>query len=589
MIPVGTNLDVAKPPKAVLTLIAVNIAVFVLQSAASDASLTWVYDNLAFRPLHFNPFSLLTSLFLHGDFFHIFGNMLYLWLFGGPVEERIGARLFTYYYFGAGLWSTALFGLVEVIAHPGKPIGAIGASGAISGIMALFLYRCYYGKIKMTLPVLPVFFFVSWARFSLPAAPLLIFWFIRDFLGGIASLHARSGIAYWGHVGGFLFGLAVARIKRYGHEGQIEQAKKRLFEKIDSGYGWKTNNAEAELLKLLALSPRDPEIHQQLAHYYMETGKPKQAEEHYQHGVNLFFLSDPVAAAFLVIDHMDSLKKPMGLHLHLKAAESLIERTFLEDAYRVLQPVTGKGEGGVIAERAGLLFVKTCRAFGDEAKTAEAARQFAADFPGSKYANEAAHVLTLSPEAVFPVKKETPGPRRPETAAAGEKSHAGFAIMHGINKLIVDPIFLFLWVFMLSWGGGMSAGGIVFTFCFALFIVAFYRVDWFHYYRQWGRKSEETACREVETAMLLDRAVLAEKGENYEKAALLYEKHLAMAPDNIQAHFNLSRIYVNHLHDRGNGIRQLKKLKTAAPPEHPFHAFADDEIKNMTKGHRGGG
>jgi len=587
MLPVGTNLDVAKPPKAVLTLIGINIAVFVLQSIVPADTLKGILDSYAFRPQHFNPLSLITSMFLHGDFFHIFGNMLYLWLFGGPVEERIGARLFTYYYFGAGLWSTALFGLIEVIAHPEKQIGAIGASGAISGIMALFLYRCYYGKIKMTLPVVPTFLFAPWARFSLPAAPLLIFWFLRDFFGGLQSLHVRSGIAYWGHVGGFLFGLAVGRIKRYGHEGQLEQAKKKLFEKISSGFGWKTNNAEEELLNLLALAPRDPEVHQQLAHYYMETGKPKQAEEHYQQAVNQFFLSDPVAAAFTVIDHADSLKKTMGLHLHLKAAETLLEKAFIEDAYRVLQPAMGKGEDGVIAERAGLLFVRVCRALGKDDEATKAAQQFTVLFPVSRFANEVAQVLSLTPETVFPPKKEVPGPRRPEIAEAGEESNALLTIMHGTNRLITDPFFLFIWIFMLSWGSDGGVKSITFTFLFALFIVSFYRVDWFHHYGQWGRKSEDAARNEVEITTAYDRAVLAEKGENFEKAAHLYEKLLTMDPGNIQAHFNLSRIYLSRLQDNENGIRQLKKLKKAAPPDHPYQVFADDEIRNMTKRYKG--
>lgn len=75
---------------------------------------------------------------------------------------------------------------------------------------------------------------------------------------------------------------------------------------------------------------------------------------------------------------------------------------------------------------------------------------------------------------------------------------------------------------MLSWGGSGSTQGILFTFFFALFITSFYRVDWFHHFSQWGRKSEEEARKEVAITMTYDRAVLAEKGENYQKAAQLY-------------------------------------------------------------------
>ena len=582
MLPVGTNLEVSKPPKATLTLIAINIAIFVLQSVASDTSLKWTLDNLAFRPENLNPIGVVTSLFLHGDFFHLFGNMLYLWLFGGPVEERIGSKLFTYYYFGAGLWSTALWGLLESIARPENPGGAIGASGAISGIMALFLYRCYYGRIKMSLPILPTFIFAPWARFSLPAAPLLVYWFLRDFIGGIESMRQSAGIAYWGHVGGFLFGLAVGRIKRYGHEGQLEQAKKKLFDKIRNGCGWKENNAEAELLKLLKLAPRDPEVHHQLAHFYVANEQPKKAEEHYQHAVNRYFLSDPVAGAYAVIDHADALKKPMASNHHLKAADIFMDKRYPDDAYKALKPVVDKGENGVIAERAGALFIKVCQSLNKTEEAQEAVQQFTSRFPASKYAREVQQALALKPDAVFPPKKEPPPkPARPVSRGDEEENSLFFEIMHQANKLITDPLFLFLWIFILSWGGARSLYGITFTFFFSLLITFFYRLDWVRYINLSGRKSDEEAKNEFDSTVTFDRAVLAEKGENYQKAASLYEKLLNMTPGNMQARFNLSRIYLNRLEDKENGIRQLKKLREGTPPDHPYHVFAEDELKNI--------
>ena len=586
MLPVGTNLEVSKPPQATLLLIAVNIAVFVMEVMSPPESLEWIFEHLSYNPRNLNPFSILTSLFLHGGFFHLFGNMLYLWLFGGPVEERIGSKLFLYYYFGAGLCSTALYGLLEAIIHTEKPIGAIGASGAISGIMALFLYRCYYGKIKMSLPILPTFIFAPWARFSVPAAPLLIYWFLRDFIGGVRGMQESTGVAYWGHVGGFLFGLAVGRIKRYGHEGQLEQAKKKLFAKIEQGFGWKTNNAEKELLKLLELSPRDPEIHHQLAHFYVENEQPRKAEEHYQHAVNQYALSDPVAGAYTVLDHTDILKKPMASNHQLRAAEVLAEKGYLDDAYKALQPIMEKGERGVIAERAGLFFIKVCRGLDKSEEAAHTAAAFLSQHPGSRYAGEVNRVLTLSPDAVFPPRKEPPAPRGPQRGEENRDS-ALLHVFHAMNRMITDPLFLCLWIFMMSWVGG-SIRRATFTFFFSLLVTAFFRVDWFYHWNQWGRKSEEEARKEFDITMTFDKAVMAEKGENFSNAALLYEKLLALDPANIQARFNLARIYLNKMEDKENGIRQLKKLKETALPEHPYYAFADGELKNITARFRKG-
>lgn len=581
MLPVGTNIEVTKLPKSTLTLIAVNCAFFVLEVYTPRGDMRGVLDTFAYSPNNLNPISLVTSLFLHVNFFHLFGNMLYLWIFGGPVEERIGPTLFLYYYFGAGLWSTALWGLLESIAHPLKPGIAIGASGAISGIMALFLYRCYYGKLKMTLPILPTFIFAPWARFSIPAAPLLVYWFLRDVMGGVSSSFGRgSGIAYWGHVGGFLFGIAVGRIKRYGHEGQIEQAKVKLLKKIEEGYGWKDNKAEAELLKLLELSPRDPEVHHQLARYYFETGKIPASSEHYQQTVILMFSADPVGAAYAVLENFDSHKKPMAVHFHVKAAETLEEKRYIDDAFRVLAPIMD-GLDGSLGERAYLLYIKVCRSLDRSEEADEAYRQFVDQYPKSRLSGELKKVIALAPDKVFPALPPVPhfvAERERETEAVGQNRF--LYVLQEINHFITDPLFLFLWIFMLSWVGGDSWRIVVFTFFFSLMIVAYFRVDWSYHWSMYHRRSEEDARQEVNISMNYDRAVLAERGENYQKAVSFYERVLSDDPKNIQARFKIAGIYQNKLDDLGSALVHYRKLAEHAPPGHPYHADAKDILKN---------
>ncbi len=587
MIPVGTNVEVARMPKATLTIIAVNCAFFLLEALTPDEHLRGVAETFAYSPANLNPLSLIMSLFLHADFFHLFGNMLYLWIFGGPVEDRIGPRLFTYYYFGAGLWSTALWGVLEAIVHPGKPGYALGASGAISGIMALFLYRCYYGKIKMSLPILPTWLFAPWARFSIPAAPLLIYWFLRDVVGGISSYGARGGTAYWGHVGGFLFGLAVGRIRRYGHEGRVEQVRAKLQQKIETGFGWKDNQAEAELRELLELAPRDPEVHHQLARYYGETGKPKESLEHYQQTIALLFSSDPPAAAYALLEAYDAFRKPLAVHLHLKAAEALAGKRFLEDACRALAPALPVAEG-ILAERAHLLQVRLCRALAREDEAAAALRQFAERHPRSRSLAEAQRAMTLVPDRIFPPQPQPTAleQRRAEAEAADAAGGPNpfLYVLQRINQFVTDPWFLFLWVFLLSWGGGRSWKGVAFTFTLAFSIVAFYRVDWFHLWSMSGRRNEEAARKEAAVTLDYDRARSAERGDNYETAALFYEKVLVADPGHLQARFNLARLYGNKLGDRGNALLHYKKLAEQAPPDHPYRAEAQDAMRGTGGG-----
>ena len=170
MIPIGTNVERHKLPKATLILIGINTLVFIFELLLSNDALTSLVQNLGFGPASRNPVVPLTSMFLHGDIFHIAFNMLFLWVFGSPVEERVGSRNFLIYYFGAGIAAGFLNLMMEIIARPDSTIPMIGASGAISGIMALFLYRCFYSKMKLVIHI-----FLLPRQFNIPVIQLMHF------------------------------------------------------------------------------------------------------------------------------------------------------------------------------------------------------------------------------------------------------------------------------------------------------------------------------------------------------------------------------------------------------------------------------
>ena len=103
MIPIGTNLKRNKLPVATLAIIGVNVIFFIIEMLLPDDVLIWVVQNFGFGPATRNPLALITHMFLHADIYHITFNMLFLWIFGGPVEERTGTKDFLIYYFGAGI------------------------------------------------------------------------------------------------------------------------------------------------------------------------------------------------------------------------------------------------------------------------------------------------------------------------------------------------------------------------------------------------------------------------------------------------------------------------------------------------------
>ncbi len=152
--------------------------------------------------------TLFTSQFIHAGFLHLGGNMLFLWVFGRAVEDRLGHPVYLTFYLTAG----ALAGLTQtLISGPTEAVPLVGASGAIAGVLGVYFISYPTAWVRVLVPVL--FFF--WA-FDLPALLVLAFWFISQFFTGIAAItqagRATDNVAIWAHVAGFLVGALAARV-----------------------------------------------------------------------------------------------------------------------------------------------------------------------------------------------------------------------------------------------------------------------------------------------------------------------------------------------------------------------------------------
>ncbi|NIM20251.1 MAG: rhomboid family intramembrane serine protease [Candidatus Latescibacteria bacterium] len=144
--------------------------------------------------------TLFTSMFLHGSFFHIFGNMLFLWIFGNNVEDILGSFRFLLFYLVCGLIAS----LTHIAFQPNSPIPTVGASGAVAGVLGAYLIAFPRARV-LTLVFLGIFIRLV----ELPAAFLLVFWFVLQAFSGIASLStglSQGGVAWFAHIGGFVAG-----------------------------------------------------------------------------------------------------------------------------------------------------------------------------------------------------------------------------------------------------------------------------------------------------------------------------------------------------------------------------------------------
>jgi membrane associated rhomboid family serine protease len=154
-------------------------------------------------PLQAAILPLLTSMFLHGGFVHIVGNMLFLWIFGDNVEDFYGHFAYLLFYLVCGIGA----GLLHVLFNWNSTLPSLGASGAISGVMGAYLILYPRARI-LTL----VFIFLI----PVPAVIILVLWFVMQFASGISSLGmaASGGVAWWAHVGGFLLGIGITNLVR---------------------------------------------------------------------------------------------------------------------------------------------------------------------------------------------------------------------------------------------------------------------------------------------------------------------------------------------------------------------------------------
>lgn len=197
-------------PVVTIALIAANVLVFLYEWSLGPVALDSFVSTYAFVPARFlaDPLApaqlmtVLTSMFLHGGPVHLAGNMLYLWIFGNNVEDRLGRVRYIAFYLACGVAALA----AQTAAGPGVTVPTLGASGAIAGVLGAYALL-YPGAGVITL--VPLFFFFEIAR--IPALFVIGFWFVLQLANGLLSLDPAmmqaGGVAWFAHIGGFVAGL----------------------------------------------------------------------------------------------------------------------------------------------------------------------------------------------------------------------------------------------------------------------------------------------------------------------------------------------------------------------------------------------
>jgi len=206
-IPLKDENPTSRFPYITVFFIGLNILIFFYQIFSPQGLQYYVYKlgtipyeithfkTLSFFPRTFPPLSLITSMFLHGGLFHLFGNMLYLWIFGNNIEDFLGPFRFVLFYLISGLGAS----LTHIIFNPNSQAPMIGASGAIAGVLGAYLILYPTARV-LTL----VFIWIL----PIPAAIILGLWFFAQ----VMNLGLGGGVAWFAHIGGFLIGFVLIRV-----------------------------------------------------------------------------------------------------------------------------------------------------------------------------------------------------------------------------------------------------------------------------------------------------------------------------------------------------------------------------------------
>ena len=207
MIPLRSTERVYSTAKVTVALIVINVLVFLYEAALPSYAMTQFVEQWGMVPDRLRLASLFTSMFLHGSWTHILGNMLFLWVFGRNVEDLLGGGRFFIFYIVCGLAAA----MTQIVTNLYSPVPTIGASGAIAGVMGAYLIKFPRARI---VTLIPIFFFFTTAE--IPAALVLLFWFGMQFLSGLGSLtetdYSGGGIAFFAHIGGFVAGMLLVRL-----------------------------------------------------------------------------------------------------------------------------------------------------------------------------------------------------------------------------------------------------------------------------------------------------------------------------------------------------------------------------------------
>jgi tetratricopeptide (TPR) repeat protein len=565
VIPIGTSHPLGRTPWATIGVIIITFV-------------SWWYDPM------FDGGFIPVPLFQHGGFSHIFGNMLFLWIFGAYIEDQVGPVRFLVLYFMCELGTWLVYG--ALLGGDG-----LGASGAISGLMGLYLARFYHERIRT------FYWIFLWPiRYDIPVKFLIPFMLTKDVVFGLMGAVEVTNTAYFAHVGGFLTGLLIAKFLRLDEEGRTEFFRHRAARYLTD----KTTVKKAfpDLERALAENPNDHEANLLMARFYRSQRdkheKIRFARKYYKRAIELYYgkARQPVEASLVFLEMIRECGDDRTIPEHIKYASILAASGDSANAAEILgMLLENPNLGSDMGKKALVHLVRYSSEAADESLLVRALGRLEELFPGTSEAKKAARSLARTrseafevlPTAQDMVGKESKGfwtwlndmmsykvfwlwwaacfffLAMATIIAFGDELGIGVLVLAMIAPTIVAALLVQLYV-----GGGSAVSGLLFG--------------------TGRRQTQLQAERGFNIAHYYDKGALAEKNHKWEEAVKYYKGVLAEDPAHMQARFNLARLYHKQLDRPGSAIAEYEALRDNAPEGHVFRREAEEAIEAIQSG-----
>jgi membrane associated rhomboid family serine protease len=524
-------------------------------------------------------------LFSHATTYHLLINMLVLWVFGSYLESRIGWKRLLIYYFLSALGSHMLWQVMD-----GRPLS--GASGAVSGLMALFFHRCRSAKKKAIIPIRLIV-----VNLDIHAGWFLYYWLLWHVY---SPLYVGYNATY---VGGFVAGMVIGKTNRHRVKDRINDLFEKAVEFIDDYSG--LAEAEQALLEAHELDPENPDVNLELGRYYSNSVDEKtrqQGKKFYLDAAREYYLGEKgkVIAADVFLEYFLRYAAPVEPETHLKYSAIMSYVCNHEGVIRNLEPLIETQDlKNRTGEKIFLVYMDSCLKAGFKERAEYAHEKFGKAFPGSPLLKEAEALMhTFEPAAKREMQlKLSPSADTWEEAAGsivGDinavtsdikrtdlwESDLSFWLLLYILILVLLPLIPALLTvtspFMIAVAIiGLPFVGVLMRRATMSFFGSIYAGR--------GPRSEAEGLREFNLSFFMDKARACEREGKFEEAITYLRGVLKEDGDNFYAQFQIARLYHKKLNMPSEAIREYKKALESAPEGHPFRRDAYEGIKELSQ------